>query len=84
MRLIGIKRVNYISKSSGNPVSGWNLYLTYSLKDNENEQGLGTMREFIAEAAMEIPLWDYIGSDVELIYNKYGRVTYIRKEGGLL
>lgn len=80
MKLIGIKRVEYVSQRTGNRVLGWNLYLTFPLKDNNLEQGIGCMREFISDSIIDVAPYDLIGNDITLLYNKYGNVDSIRKE----
>lgn len=80
MQLIGIKRVDYVSLKTGKRVLGWNLYLTYNLNDDNSEQGIGCQREFISESVFSDAPWAMIGSNVTILYNKYGHVNSIRKE----
>lgn len=80
MKLIGIKRVDYVSQKTGKRVLGWNLFGTYPLLDDNLEQGLGCIREFISESAFDVAPWDLIGTDITILYNKYGHVESIRKE----
>lgn len=79
MKLIGIKRADYISKKTGKRVLGWNLYFTYPLQDNNLEHGLGCDREFISESIFDVAPWDLIGTEITVLYNKYGNVDSIRK-----
>lgn len=79
MKLIGVKRVDYVSQKTGKRVLGWNLYLTYPLHDNNLEQGYGCEREFISESIFDDAPWDLIGTDITILYNKYGNVDSIRK-----
>ena len=80
MKLIGVKRVDYVSVKTGKRVLGWNLYLTYPLKDNNEEHGYGCEREFISESVFDVAPWDLIGTELTILYNKYGNVDSIRKE----
>lgn len=80
MKLIGIKRVDYVSQKSGKRVLGWNLFLTYPLQDSNLEQGFGCEREFVSESILDVAPWDLIGKELTILYNKYGNVDSIRKE----
>lgn len=80
MKLIGIKRVDYVSQKTGKRVLGWNLYLSFPLQNNNLEQGFGCQREFISESVLDNAPWDLIGTEITLFYNKYGNVEYFRKE----
>ena len=80
MKLIGIERVDYVSQIAGKRVLGWNLCLTYPLKDDNQEHGLGCEREFVSESVLDVAPWDLIGTEITVLYNKYGYVDSIRKE----
>lgn len=80
MKLIGIKRVDYVSQKTGKNVLGWNLYLTYPLKDDNQNHGLGCQREFISASVFNDAPWELIGTEITVSYNKYGNVDSVRKE----
>lgn len=80
MKLIGIKRVDYVSQKTSKRVLGWNLYFTFPLQNNNLEQGQGCQREFISESNFDDAPWDLVESDVTIFYNKYGNVEFLRKE----
>lgn len=80
MKLLGIKRVDYVSQKTGKNVLGWNLYLSFPLQNNNLEQGYGCQREFISGSNFDDAPWDLIGEELTIFYNKYGNVEYFRKE----
>lgn len=70
--IIGIENVDYESKKTGKRVEGYRLHVQY-LK--ENCQGFATDVVFITKSLLE----DYtIGDEVEILYNKYGKVASLR------
>lgn len=82
MQLIGIKQVDYVSKKTGKPVRGCNLYLTDAMQDSADTKGIMCESEFLSETVMSPP-WSLVGKQVLLVYNKYGSVIDVTpREGG--
>lgn len=80
MIIIGIQRVDYISKKTNRPVKGYNFYVTESINEIS---GFGDKSEkiYVSETCVsdipDIYSNDYIGCDVDFTYNKFGNVTGI-------
>lgn len=73
-RCVGIRNVDF-KGSDGNQVSGVNLFLTY---EDKNITGVGTEKVFLASSRFSaLSFVPAVGSDCELIYNKYGKVADI-------
>lgn len=71
MQVLGIERVDYVSKKSGNQVKGAYLHLAY---DSKRIDGRGVRTEFIGE---ELASGVALGDDIELLYNQYRKVVQI-------
>ena len=74
--LVGMRRVNFKGQD-GKPVDGWNLFFNYS---DPNITGYGTEKIFVSAAKFnEVSFMPEIGSDCQLMYNKFGKVADIVK-----
>lgn len=76
MKVIGIRPSSF-NGSDGKTVSGVNLYLTEKLSQGE---GYSAERVFVTQAKLNE--WNYapaVGDQVELSYNRYGKVGRITK-----
>lgn len=70
MEVIGLERVDYISKN-GNKIKGVKLHMCY---ESEKVNGSAVMSEFVPE---RVDCNVEIGDKVELFYNKYGQVNKV-------
>ena len=76
-KIVGIRRSEF-KGADGTDVSGMNVYLTYPLDKGE---GIGTDRIFITDK--KLSGWSYkphVGDEVEMSYNKYGKVASMDKD----
>lgn len=73
MKVLGIESVNYVSKKTGNPVSGQRLHLSY---DKKGCDGAAVESYFVRNDAFSdgVP---GVGDDVELFFNRYGNVRSV-------
>lgn len=69
--VIGKEFLDYLSKKTNKQVRGYSLHLTY---EKDNCEGLATITEFVSE---EMGRDVKISDQVELLYNKYGKVNKI-------
>ncbi len=77
MTIVGIRPSNFIG-GRGDPVSGQNIYLTYSLEKGE---GMGTDRVFFTDnKLMQIGYIPKVGDEVRLEYNRFGKPSGIYLE----
>lgn len=72
-KIIGIKKVDYVSKRTGKPVVGLSLYLTEADKD---VLGLSCEEIYVSSAsnAYDDAKLCALGDDVEVGYNKYKQI----------
>lgn len=75
--LIGIENVDYISKRTNKAVRGSNVYLSRIMK--ENGRGQAVEKYYISAASCSFDELDdlSIGSEVEIYFDKFGRVYKI-------
>lgn len=73
MKVLGIEPVNYVSKKTGNPVSGQRLHLCY---DKKGCDGVAVESFFVRNDAFPdgAPV---VSDDVELYFNRYGNVQSV-------
>lgn len=74
MKVIGIKKVDYVRKSDNSRIEGVEIHYTYPAK---NIDGIGCDRAFISASALErtggvVP---ELGSEIEFVYNRFGKPT---------
>ena len=69
--VIGIEKVDYISKKTNKQVKGYTLHLCY---EKENCDGLAVVNEFVGE---EYGKDIKVNDKIELFYNKYGKINKI-------
>ena len=71
MIVIGKEYLDYTSKKTGKQVKGYNLHLSY---EKNNCNGLAVMTEFVSE---ELGADVEVSDKIELLYNKFGKVSKI-------
>lgn len=72
VEIIGIESVDYESKKTGKRVEGYRLHVQY---EKEMCQGYATDVVFINKNFLE---GFTVGDEVEILYNKYGKVASLR------
>lgn len=80
--VIGIKKVDYVSRKTNRPVNGYSLWLEYERKDVE---GVAVDEVYVSnERISVVPL---LGDMCDVYYNKFGSVESVvidesAREGG--
>lgn len=74
--LVGVKRVDYVSKKTGKQVLGWNLFITRS---DEHVEGLVAEDVYCADAmsSQVNAIKPYIGEEIQLLFNRFGGVDEV-------
>lgn len=76
MKIIGKQKTEGVSKTTGNPYKGINLFLLYEAKNIEGE---GAMKQYVSstctgyEDVVNAP----IGSEIDFKYNRWGSVDTV-------
>lgn len=75
MELVGYRRSAFTAQDTGERIVGYNLYLT---EEQENVEGVAAERVFLSERKMNgyVPR---LGDQLEIIYNRYGKVSELRQ-----
>lgn len=77
VRIKGYGRVDYVSKKTGNPVKGWNIYICREPMVSEQSRVTGEICEDLyVSDAFDINKIS-IGFDYNVTYNRYGGVEEI-------
>lgn len=71
--VIGKEHLDYKSKNTGKQITGYTLHLTF---EKEKCLGVAAVTEFVSE---DIGADVNVNDTVELLYNKYGKVSRIVK-----
>lgn len=71
--VIGLEHRQYTNKQ-GRQVSGYNLYVTY---DKDKMDGIACLSEWCSDALIQ-DSGIAVGDNVELLYNRFGRVESVR------
>ena len=66
MKVLGVESVNYVSRKTGNPVSGYRLHLSFEKKGCD---GVAVESYFVRNESF--------ADDVVLYFNKYGNVQSV-------
>jgi len=74
-RIVGIEKVDYTSKNTGDRVRGTNLYVHYPSEDRPGLQGERCDKLYVKEAIDCSSL--SVGDDIEVYYNRYGKVDMV-------
>ena len=70
-KVIGIEHRSYVSKKTGKEVEGYNLYLTQETIDS-SVIGVRCFSEWLQPNMLSDDIM--VGSEVSLVYNRFGRV----------
>ena len=75
MKLIGIQRVDYTNKN-GFHILGYKLYTSTPAKTNDS---IGEIADAVFVSDQVFATCDHVtvGDEVDIAYNKYGRVTAV-------
>lgn len=73
--LVGIKRVDYKSRKTGNQVLGWNLYVNHDTTDSQ-VQGLVAEDLYCKDDKTPIVnhLKSCVGSEIDVYFDRWGNV----------
>ena len=71
--LIGIERIDYVSRKTNMPVVGKKLHCTYT---DESIEGMAVESIYINDKIDLPPL--ELADNLEVFYNKYGQVASVR------
>lgn len=71
-KYVGYKEIDYVSKKTGKPVKGKNLYITYPA-DNV----VGIVAEDIYVSSLMDITGLVIGQEMDVFFNRYGSVEQI-------
>lgn len=71
MKVIGIEKVDYKSRSTGKQVTGVRLHMT---TENNKVEGLEAVSEFVPD---RVPCSVAVGEEVHLYYNKFKQVEEV-------
>ena len=80
MKLVGIEKVKYVSKKTGEMVEGVNLHMLMPANAERGQVGQITDKQYISLARLK-QLGDpefKIGSDIVVYYNRYGSVDSVK------
>lgn len=77
-RIIGIERKSFTPKDGDRPIEGSTFHVTEKIASQHGE-GCSADRFFLSKAKLgELDFVPSVGADVEILYNKYGKVRTLR------
>lgn len=71
MKVVGVEKVDYVSKKTGKAVKGIKLHM---LDTSDNVHGYVALQEFLSE---KVDCNVKVNDQVQLFYNKFGQVTQV-------
>ena len=79
MRILGVEKTSFKAKDSGDTVSGMNLHLGSEIQPDKGS-GLRVERVFLSDRVLKsLGFVPVEGMTVEVLYNKWGKVSSVRK-----
>lgn len=75
--LVGVGRVDYVSKKTGKPVKGWNLYITRQPGISESQRVKGEIAESLYVPDSFDASGFSVGFTYDVSFNRYGGVESI-------
>ena len=76
MKVIGFVERNFTSKDTGALIEGMYIYVTF---ENNRTTGLASDRLYVSRHRLEQFCYSpSVGDDIELQYNRYGKISGIR------
>lgn len=72
--IVGVRKVDYVSKKTGNPVKGYNLYCTFR---DAHVDGVCAESVYINVnvAGDYVPA---VGDHIQILYNRFGSVSAVQ------
>ena len=70
--IIGVKNVDYVSKKTGNRVTGFNLFVTH---EEDGVEGLASDRIFVSTSNIDFE--PAVGVLCDVRYNRFGSVESV-------
>ena len=75
MEIVGVRRIEYVSKKTGNPVKGYEIHTEEQRKD---VTGVATEKIFVGEEkAKNCGFMPEVGQEIEVAYNRFGSVQAV-------
>lgn len=74
-KVIGFRKVSFVDEKTKKPVEGFSLFLIRP-GTGDNMTGDECQKLFISSAYVEYQ--PYLGDEVNLIYNRYGKISSIQ------
>lgn len=89
LTIVGLRRVDYVSKKTNLPVKGYTFNCTYPYDETKKDEcGLATEEIFINDDKLQkflsyfTSLNEMLDIDVNVFYNRFGRVETIEVADG--
>lgn len=77
-KIVGIANSSFMPKDGGRKVEGKTVYITDPI-DQKKGEGISTDRFFLSAAKLQsLPFQPAVGMEVEVLYNKWGKVATLR------
>ena len=74
--VVGIQKINYVSKKTGSPVVGTRLHCTTPFNETDSFSGCGVDSFYCSN---QVDLTGVtVGSDVEIFFNRFGSVSAVK------
>lgn len=74
VKIVGTRKMQFRTKD-GKDISGTKLHYTYV---QEGTEGTAAESVFISDAKMQAFGYPEVGEEVDLVYNRYGKIEAIR------
>ena len=76
MKVIGFSESSFTAKDTGALIDGMNIFVTF---ENSRTTGLACDRIFVSRNRLDqCGYFPSVGDDIELLYNRYGKISGIR------
>lgn len=76
MKVVGFSERSFTAKDTGALIEGMTIYVSF---ESNRITGIGCDRFFISQKRLdECDYSPSIGDDIELLYNRFGKITGIR------
>lgn len=74
--VVGIQKINYVSKKTNSPVTGTRLHCTQDFAPDSSSEGCA-VDSFYCSSSVDLSGVS-IGSDVEILFNRFGSVAAVQ------
>lgn len=75
--VVGIQKINYVSKKTGAPVVGTRLHCMKSFPDGSTDCEGYSVDSFYCSSIIDLT-HVVVGCDIEVYFNRYGSVEFVR------